>query len=289
MRTNPQDALTPVRLSVSDYTFPLLTHRQALELISWLKVDSADLGLMGNRSHVRPEEIAADPARAAGDLRTVLDALELTVADVFLIPWTDFETLAPNHPAPDERARSRAMFETVVAFATELRAPGITLLPGIFWPLESETDSLARAAAELGWRAERAARDQLRVSVEPHVGSLIQSPALAEELLSRTPGLELTLDPSHFVFQGLDQADWIGLLPHARHIHVRGAAPRRMQTSVSASTIDLPGLVKSAQRGGYQGHLALEYVWTDWERCNETDNVSETILLRDQLRLLLRR
>jgi hypothetical protein len=28
----------------------------------------------------------------------------------------------------------------------------------------------------------------------------------------------------------------------------------------------------------------VEYVWIDWERCNECDNLSETILFRDYLR-----
>jgi hypothetical protein len=29
--------------------------------------------------------------------------------------------------------------------------------------------------------------------------------------------------------------------------------------------------------------IALEYVWVDWEGCNRTDNISETILLRERL------
>ena len=37
-------------------------------------------------------------------------------------------------------------------------------------------------------------------------------------------------------------------------------------------------------RGGYAGYVGVEYVWIDWERCNEVDNLSETILLRDLLR-----
>ena len=34
----------------------------------------------------------------------------------------------------------------------------------------------------------------------------------------------------------------------------------------------------------YQGYVAVEYVWVDWELCNEVDNLSETILMRDFLR-----
>jgi hypothetical protein len=30
--------------------------------------------------------------------------------------------------------------------------------------------------------------------------------------------------------------------------------------------------------------LGIEYVWIDWEHCNEVDNLSETILWRDFFR-----
>ena len=35
---------------------------------------------------------------------------------------------------------------------------------------------------------------------------------------------------------------------------------------------------------GYSGYVGVEYVWIDWEHCNEVDNLSETILMRDLLR-----
>jgi len=38
------------------------------------------------------------------------------------------------------------------------------------------------------------------------------------------------------------------------------------------------------QKIGYSRFVVLEYVWTEWMRCNEVDNLSETILLRDLLR-----
>ena len=39
---------------------------------------------------------------------------------------------------------------------------------------------------------------------------------------------------------------------------------------------------------GYNGYLGIEYVWIDWEHCNESDNLSETILFRDFLRAQMR-
>jgi hypothetical protein len=36
----------------------------------------------------------------------------------------------------------------------------------------------------------------------------------------------------------------------------------------------------------YAGYVGVEYVWIDWEHCNEVDNLSETILMRDLFRKL---
>ena len=38
----------------------------------------------------------------------------------------------------------------------------------------------------------------------------------------------------------------------------------------------------------YPGYVGIEYVWTVWEHCNEVDNLSETIQMRDHLRNLQR-
>jgi sugar phosphate isomerase/epimerase len=60
-----------------------------------------------------------------------------------------------------------------------------------------------------------------------------------------------------------------------------------MQTPVRESTIDVEAMVDALVAAGYDGFLGLEYVWLDWEHCNECDNLSETLLLRDRLRAKL--
>ncbi len=48
--------------------------------------------------------------------------------------------------------------------------------------------------------------------------------------------------------------------------------------------IDYGRVLDVMRRTGYSGYVGVEYVWIDWEHCNEVDNLSETILLRDFLR-----
>jgi sugar phosphate isomerase/epimerase len=273
-----------MRLACADDTFRLLRpHRAVLELIAAIGVDGVDVFLCGNRSIVRPEDVRDDIDAAAVRITADVGAAGLAVSDVFVIPWSDLETLAPNHPEPEQRSASRGLFRDMVEFAARLESPGITILPGIEWPGERYDESLARTSDELAWRAQHAASAGLRFSVEPHVGSIMPTPEQAKRLCEETPGLELTLDYSHFVRQGLPEEQVDVLAPHARHVHVRGAAPGRIQTSVAESTLDVERMVGALREAAYDGYLALEYVWLRWERCNECDNLAETIILRDRL------
>jgi sugar phosphate isomerase/epimerase len=276
-----------VRLACADDTFRLLDHEAIVDLIRLLELDGVDLCVMEARSALRPDELRADPARWAEVLDERVRGRGLEVADVFVIPWTDFRTMAPNHPDPAEREASRALFGDLLELAARLRSPGMTILPGIDWEDEPHDESLARAAGELGRRVEQARDRGVRLSVEPHLGSVASTPERALDLLERTPGLELTLDYSHFVYQGIPEGEVEPLAAHARHYHVRGARKGRMQAPLRKSATDFERMVDTARAAGYDGFLGLEYVWLDWEHCNECDNVSETILLRDRLRAKL--
>ena len=276
-----------MRLACADDTFRLLEHDHVCALIGMLGLDGVDVCLMKDRSSLRLEDVRADIPGTAVLLEERIRGRGLEVADVFVIPWTDFRTLAPNHPDPVEREESRALFGDMLELAARVRAPGMTMLPGIDWEHESHDESLARSATELATRVELARERGVRLSIEPHLGSVASTPGRALDLLERTPGLELTLDYSHFVYQGIRDADVHPLASHARHYHVRGARAGRMQAPLRESTTDFEAMVDVATAAGYDGFLGLEYVWLDWEHCNECDNVSETILLRDRLRAKL--
>jgi hypothetical protein len=65
---------------------------------------------------------------------------------------------------------------------------------------------------------------------------------------------------------------------------VRGARLGRLQSRFQDNTIDYARVLEGMRRTGYKGWLGIEYIWMDWEHCNECDNVAETILFRDFLR-----
>jgi sugar phosphate isomerase/epimerase len=276
-----------MRLSCGDHSFPVLPHEQTVELVKLLGFDAFDLAVMGNRSHVRPEAIRGDIPGWAGRLEERIRGRGLEIADVFCIPWTDFAIMAPNNPDGAERERGTELFRDMLELTVRLGAPGLTMVPGLDWPHESHEESLARAAQELGRRA-HAARDQgVRFSIEPHVGSVCGTPDDVARLVELAPGLELTLDYTHYVSQGFSDAEIEPLVRHTRHFHARGGAPGRVQCALKDSTIDYGRAIDALREAEYDGVLAIEYVWIDWERCNECDNISETIILRDRLRAAL--
>jgi sugar phosphate isomerase/epimerase len=100
------------------------------------------------------------------------------------------------------------------------------------------------------------------------------------------PGLTLTLDYTHFTRRGLPDAEIEPLVAHASHFHVRGARKGRLQAAFKDNVIDYRRVVRQMTKTKYQGWLGVEYVWIDWQHCNEVDNLCETILYRDFLRAL---
>lgn len=282
-----------IRLSTGTDAFPTIPHELTLELTARLGFEGHDLMMAGNRldahnfTTLRLEDMLRESKLWAGRIGERLDRHGVVLSDLFASPWTDLETMAANNPDASERLRGHEFFEQVLEFAAELGAPGITMPPGIDWPGESHEVSLARAAEELGRRAAKARDRGIRYSTEPHVGSVCETPADVLKLCAEAPGLELTLDYSHFLAVGLTDADVEPLVPFARHVHARGAADGRLQTSMRENTIDFERLVDVLRESSYDGFITVEYVWVDWGGLDEVDVLSETILMRDRLRAKL--
>jgi len=273
-----------LKLACADFTFPLLPHEQALDLIAMLGFQGVDIGLFENRGHLQPSTELKNVSKSGPKLARKLTDRGLKLADMFLIPGDAFDQLAPNHPDARIRRRARDQFERVVDYTIEAGGKHVGALPGVPWPGETRAESLRRSSEELAWRAARARANGLVYSIEPHIGSVAPSPRAAKILVEMTPGLTLTLDYTHFTAVGIPDAEIEPLVRLASHFHCRGGCKGRLQSSFKANTIDYARVLRVMKRTGYAGYIGVEYVWIDWQHCNETDNVSETIRFRDFLR-----
>lgn len=287
MKTNPKrrrERSRPLRLACADFAFPLLPHDQVLDLIAMLEFEGVDIGLFEGRSHLWPSKEFRAAEKSGRELGRKLANRGLRCADVFLQMAPSFVPYAINHPEAARRRRARDWFLKTLDYAEACGARHVTTLPGVTFEEEAPAESWRRCCDELAWRVSRARERRLVFSIEAHVGSIVPKPAGALRLVRSVPGLTLTLDYTHFTRAGLPDRAAEALVPYASHFHARGARRGRLQTSIQTNTIDYARVLRALSRSGYRGYVGVEYVWVDWEHCNEVDNLSETIQLRDFLR-----
>ena len=274
------------RLACADFTFPLLPHDQCLKLIAMLGLKGVDIGLFQNRSHLQPSTEFARLRNNARKLKRKLDDHGLQMADLFLIMGLGPESYAINHPSARHRRKARDWFLKTLDYGAECGGKHVTGIPGIHFPGRSQAASTALAADELNWRVEQIRPYRMVFAVEAHLGSIVPRPKSALKLLNRVPGLTLTLDYIHFTHAGIPDREVEPLIPFASHMHIRGGRKGRLQANFADNVVDYRRVYRLLEKAGYKGWLGLEYVWTEWERCNESDNLSETIRFRDLLKSL---
>ena len=274
------------RFACSDATFPLLAHEKAMRLIALLGFEGVDIGLFEERSKLQPSEAFLEPQKSGRKLREQAEEQGLRIADVFYQAALDFTIKAVNHPDAGVRKKERESYMKTLEFAHAAQSYHVTCLPGVHYETESYEDSIGRASDELAWRVEQAEKAGLSFGVEAHIGSIAQKPEQILRLLKMTEGLRLTLDYTHFMRQGIPNEEVHPLIPYASHFHARGAASGRLQTSMAENEIDYAVIAQKMKEAGYPGYFGVEYTWTEWENCNRTDNVSESILLMEMIESL---
>lgn len=276
-----------IRLSCSDYTFPLLTRAQRFALLKLLGFKYVDIGLFERSEGLRPSQLLADPKTFIQHLQDDLQDAGLQAADIFLQTGADPSECASNAPSPIVRAQNHKTLLLALDLCSALGCTHLSGLPGVWYRGVGDHADWALAVDEAGWRQQTASSAGVSYAIEAHLGSICPNIASTRSFLDSVPGLTLTLDYGHFVMANISSLDVHSLLPFASHLHVRGGAHGRLQTPVSENEIDFTGMVRRLQKQKYDGFLTVEYVWTEWGQCNRTDNVSETIQLRSQMEALI--
>ena len=273
-----------VDFSCADFTFPLLSHEKALALIAMMDFRWVDIGLFQDRSHIQPSDQLDKPEQRGKALNRLTQSMGLGVADIFFQAALDFAECGINHPDLAVRCRQRDFFERAMDYTLAAGCKNFSGLPGVDYGMAGSHEICIE---ELAWRVERANRDGITYSVEPHFGSIMSTPEDALRMLKEVPGLTIVLDHSHYTHQGIGIDRVAPMTSYASHIHARGAAKGEMQTSVVRSGTDFSIVCRHISEAGYDGRICMEYTYVDWENCNRTDNVSETILLRAKMAELL--
>lgn len=256
------------------WAFTDLTLPEALGTIARLGFRYADIGSGANLNAPRA---AANPRKAALEIRADLDLFNLQISDLYL--------MLPRISLPDERRqRELDLYRALVPFAVELGTPGITLSPGLAQPPD-DAEAYDRTAEALREMVKLGADAGLRISIEPHLDSIAPTPEAASRFIEDVPGLTLTLDWAHLICQGIEHEDIIRLLPRARHIQMRQAAQGQLQTPFDKGQIDMKRVISDVLAAGYDGNICVEYMNTPgWHGMEAVNAIRESARLRDELR-----
>jgi sugar phosphate isomerase/epimerase len=277
----------PIELTCTSFSFPTLSFEKSLQLIALLEIPRFDVGAHLGGGHIDPVTVEADPGAVAERIRRAAGEAGLEASDFFPTLGHGFRDRPVNAIEARVRTENATRFRAIVECAAGIGAKGITLLPGVVWPELGQARSFEQSVAALRELLPVARDRGLRLSVEAHLESVAEAPADAARLCEEVPGLQLTLDYSHFLALGYSTGDVHPLLRYAGHFHARQAAPGRLQASIKDGTLNFPDLVGRLKAGGYAGDVCIEYTWQDWRDCWRQDVVSESVILRDLIRPVL--
>ncbi|WP_309668454.1 sugar phosphate isomerase/epimerase family protein [Tabrizicola sp.] len=261
-----------MKLTVTSWSFAACTLAESWGIARALGFGAMDLGLLHGAALNRGR-IVSDPVGAAGEVA----ALGIAVSNLYWLFGADIVQNAVTDPAA--RARNEAELDRVCRFASTLGCPSIFVLPGVTGP-----GAFGAAVTGLRGLVAVAARHGITLTVEPHVGGLLASPAETLALLAEVPGLRLTLDYAHFTCMGFTQGQIDVLAPHAAHVHMRQARPGALQAKWGEGTLDFTAMVGRLRDCGYKGYLAVEYVHQGYMNTLFDDVLTETVRMRDHLR-----
>lgn len=264
-----------IEFSCHTWAFSDLTLPEALGTIARLGFRWVDIGSGANFNAPRA---AANPRQVAAQILEDLHTFNLKLADLYLmLPWI-------SAADSEKRQKDLDLFRALIPFATALQTPGITLSPGLAAP-DGDPDAFTRAMTALREMARIGGEAGLRVSIEPHLDSIAPDPGRALQMLHAVPGLQITLDWAHLVCQGVEQPDLLLLMPFLRHVQVRQAAKKQLQTTYEKGRIDPEEVIDMLRSFHYDGRICVEYMNTaGWHGMASVNAIRESARMRDALR-----
>ncbi len=266
-----------MKLSLTSWSLRGCTLDEAVAIARVLRFDGVDLGFFYGPA-LDKQALLADPEATAARVR----ALELPVPCFYHLFGA---TPADRHLArAADLDRNVADFSRVVAFCEAAEIATVFVLPGVLDAGVGRNAAIEVSAASLRALLPIATAAGVTLTIEPHVHSILESPATTLRLLEAVPGLKLTLDYAHFVCAGWRQEEVDALAPHAAHVHLRQARPGALQTPMHQGTINMHDQLATLRDAGFAGHVAVEYVHQDYMDTRYEDVLTETVAARDLVR-----
>lgn len=229
----------------------------ALAEIASLGFSHVDLICIPGWNHIVPAELAADWDTLAAEVAGLVRKHGLTPVAL--------NCAFPNpYQRDDEEVNGRRLreVEAIAKLAERLEVGVASFFPGGNWPaqemdwekvLEAEVETI-REMLSVG------ERHSVTFAIEPHFNTPFQTLEQATRLLEAMPELTVAYDPSHFAMQEIDLGETRGILDRAAHVHMREAAPEKMQEVFGKGTVDFDWVLDALSERAYAGHFSIEYL-----------------------------
>jgi len=264
------------KLSCHSWSFNDLTTVEAFGTIARLGFRHVDIGSGAHLNLVR----AGNPAtrkQAINELQADLQLFNLSIAD--------FQFMLPRISLSDEKKRLTdvGLFKALCGFVQDIGVQGVTITSGAFHA-EDDEEAIDRTVNSLSQMLSFAQEANIALSIEPQMDSMAQTPEQALFYVQKVDGLQLTLDWSWVTYQKVKK-QLPNLLQYTRHIHMRQATTKRIQTPFERGKIDIDATLQTLYDADYDGYITIEYLQTkDWHGLQRVDSIDEVLLMRDALR-----
>jgi sugar phosphate isomerase/epimerase len=210
-------------------------------MIAELEFSKVDVAIQAGGPHLAPDEVSADIALAAQQIR--------------IGPSLSPAAFNIEFDAPDP-AEYRRQFRSLCKLARMSAVATLTI------PAAPAGADLQAEVARLSEMIAYTAAEGLVLTVETRVGTLTETPEVAVELCERVEGLGLTLDPSHYICGPHQGRCYDEVFPYVRHVHLRdtGRGPDKMQVLVGQGEIEYSRIIAQLERFDYDRLLTIEIV-----------------------------
>jgi len=228
-----------VFVACSTLCFARYPLERALRQIGELEFSKVDVAIHEQGPHLKPSEVAQDIAHAAHQIRI----------GPSLTPGAFSVEIAADDPVEYQR-QLRA-----VCHLARLSAVATITIPAA--PASSSLEAEVKRLTPLARLAES---EGIVLTVETRMGTLTEMPATAIALCEQTPGLGLTLDPSHFIAGPNQGENFDAVFPFVRHVHLRdtGREPNQFQVRVGQGEIEYGRIISYLTRYRYDRLLTVE-------------------------------
>lgn len=241
-------------IACSTSVFSNSSLEDALAGIAGLGFPCFDLLAIDGWIHLHTSELAREPAAA----RARIDGLLARHGLRFLAANTGVGPQLHDR-SPEANERRRAETAALVDFLRHYGVRVAAVQPRQSDPSRPWDAVLADCITTLREQFAVAGAAGVQLAVELHVNSPFEKLEQARQLFREMPEVRIVFDPTHFYCQGVPFAEFAWTIDHAVHVHLRDAAPGKLQAPFGEGAVNFDEVLGTLKDRGYAGHFSIEY------------------------------